>query len=537
MSFSRVSAGLRVEELIWRLDIQTGWYVYEGTENVNRLLSQCGVSGAVRIVARAWLAKAVWLSRVSTVRMFRIFAFSLFLVASCAAETPRPNVLIIVADDCTFSDLPIYGGANAHTPNIDKLSAEGLTFNRAYLSSAMCQPCRAELYTGQYPMRNGCAWNHSSCRPDTKSLPHHLAPAGYRVGIAGKVHVTPKKCFPFEDVPGFDANAVRNPTNQHDLAGVKEFIQRDKAQPFCLVVGLTEPHVPWVMGDRSRYPVGKLKLPENIADTPKTREDFAAYLAEITYMDAQVGEILAALDASGEANDTLVLFTSEQGSQFPGNKWTCWDTGLHTALIARWPGKVAAGTRTDALVQYSDVVPTLLDLAGVKSDHRFDGSSFASVLTGSNRQHREFVYAIHNNIPEGPSYPIRSVSNGEWRYTRNLAPNEIFIEKHLMGLLGGATIHNAYWSSWMATAFDHPRTYNLVKRYMHRPAEELYHTTADPAEMNNLAQDPAHEAMKATLAAELERWMTAQGDPGALMDTHKAHQAAKKGEHLHPAKP
>ena len=459
-----------------------------------------------------------------------------FLVP-CASFAAPPNVLIILADDCTFSDLPLYGGQNAKTPNLDRLAAQGLTFNRAYVSAAMCQPSRAELYTGQFPLRNGCAWNHSASRPETKSLPHHLAPAGYRTGIAGKVHVTPKDCFPFESVPGFDANAVRAPTNPHDLAGVKAFIARDRTKPFCLVIGLTEPHVPWVMGDASQYPPQKLKLPANIADTPKTRQDFAAYLAEITYMDGQVGDILAALEESGAAQDTLVLFSSEQGSQFPGNKWTCWDTGLHTALVARWPGKIAAGQRTDAIVQYADVVPTLLDLAGVKSGHAFDGASFAAVLRGEKNMHRQFAYAAHNNIPEGPPYPVRSVTDGQWRYIRNLAPQDIYIEKHLMGLLGGSSIHNPYWPTWMATAGDNPHTYRLVKRYMIRPAEELYHTAADPAEMTNLAGQPEHAAIQKKLSAELDRWLAAQNDPGIPLDTVEAHSAAKRGQPIFPAKP
>lgn len=459
-----------------------------------------------------------------------------FFVPSASFAAP-PNFLIILADDCTFSDLPLYGGQNAKTPSIDRLASQGLTFSRAYVSAAMCQPCRAELYTGQFPMRNGCAWNHSACRPETKSLPHHLAFAGYRTGIAGKVHVMPKDCFPFENVPGFDANAVRAPTNPHDLAGVKAFIARDKTQPFCLVIGLTEPHVPWVMGDASQYPPPKLKLPPNIADTPKTREDFSRYLAEITYMDGQAGEILAALEESGLARETLVLFSSEQGSQFPGNKWTCWDTGVHTALIARWPGKIAAGKRTDALVQYADVVPTLLELAGVNSDHAFDGTSFAAVLRGAKDAHREFACAAHNNIPEGPAYPVRSVTDGQWRYIRNLAADQLYIEKHLMGLMGGATVHNAYWSSWMATASENSATYHLVKRYMRRPAEELYHTAVDPAEMTNLAGKPEHSAIHKKLSAELDRWLAAQDDPGIPLDTPEAHAAAKRGQHSFPGKP
>ncbi len=462
------------------------------------------------------------------------------LYAPLPAATNQPNFLLILADDCTFSDLPPYGGQNARTPNLDRLAAQGLTFNRAYVSSAMCQPCRAELYTGQFPMRNGCAWNHSASRPGTRSLPHHLKPLGYRAGIAGKVHVLPADSYPFEDVPGFDPNCVRNPTRAHDLAGVREFMTRDKSQPFCLVVALTEPHVPWVMGDASQYLPKKLKLPPHLADTPKTREDFAAYLAEITYMDGQVGELLAALEAAGVARDTLVLFSSEQGAQFPGGKWTCWDAGLHTALVARWPGKIPAGKRTDAIVQFADVTPTLLDLAGGASSnpaHSFDGRSFTAVLRGEKNSHRAFAYAAHNNIPEGPAYPVRSVTDGQWRYIRNLTPDELYIEKHLMGLAGGDTVHNPYWPTWMATAGNDPNTYRLVKRYLSRPSEELYETAADPYELINLANKSEHAVIKARLRAELDRWLTAQNDPGIPQDTLEAHDAAKRGQHLYFPKP
>ena len=253
---------------------------------------------------------------------------------------------------------------------------KGLTFNRAYLAEAMCQPCRAELYSGQYPMRNGSAWNHSACRSDTTGMPQHLSALGYRVGLAGKTHIKPKM-YSLESVPGFDKSCVRDPTHPHELEGIEKFIKRDASQPFCLVVALVEPHIPWVMGDASKYPPAKLKLPPHIADTPSTRKHFSDYLAEITYMDGQVGQILEVLEASGKANETLVLFSSEQGSQFPGCKWTNWDTGLHTALIARWPDTTPVGKRTDALVQFADVLPTFVDAAGGKyPKSRYDGTSF-----------------------------------------------------------------------------------------------------------------------------------------------------------------
>ena len=140
-------------------------------------------------------------------------------VFSPAAQSP--NFLIILADDCTYNDLPLYGGENARTPNLDRLAGDGLTFNQAYVSSSMCQPCRAELYSGLYPMGNGCAWNHSGCRPDIQGMPQILGNLGYRVGLAGKTHIRPSSVFPFEKVEGFDPNCVRNPTQVRDLAPIK----------------------------------------------------------------------------------------------------------------------------------------------------------------------------------------------------------------------------------------------------------------------------------------------------------------------------
>lgn len=451
------------------------------------------------------------------------------LLCSFSIADAKPNFLIIVGDDCTYNDIPLYGGENAKTPNLDALAARGLTFNQAYLASAMCQPCRAELYSGQYPMSNGCAWNHSASRPETRSLPHYLKPLGYRVGIAGKVHVKPAENYPFDPVEGFDKSCVRNPTEPHDLSGMQNYIAG--GEPFCLVIGLTEPHIPWVMGDASQYPPKKIKLPPNIADTPETRGHFADYLAEITYMDSQVGDILKALEDSGKADQTLVLFTSEQGSQFPGCKWTNWNTGLHTAFIAAWAGNVPEGKRTDALIQYADVAPTLVDLAGGEVESQVDGSSFAAVLKGETDEHREFAYGIHNNLPEGPRYPIRSITDGQFRYIRNLLPDELYIEKHLMG---GGRLNNPYWATWMGDdPMKGPSAYEMIKRYMRRPAEQLYFSLEDTYEMENLAEDEGYAEVKAGLSAALDTWMKSEGDPGAAVDTIKALSNSRKGEHLY----
>lgn len=445
------------------------------------------------------------------------------------AATP-PNILIVLADDATYTDLPLFGGKNVATPNLDRLASAGMRFDRAYLTMSMCVPCRAELYTGLYPVRNGVCWNHAPARGGLRSIVHHLGELGYRVGLTGKKHASPPEVFPFEDIPGFEPDCVAM-TAGHDLAGITEFMTRRPEQPFCLVVGLVVPHVPWSVGDPDHFDPETLVLPRNFVDTPATRRDYACYLAEIEVMDRQLGDILGALERTGQADRTLVLFSSEQGAQFPGCKWTNWDQGVHTAMVIRWPSQVEPGARTDAIVQYADVLPTLIELAG--GDPKagdLDGRSFLPVLLGKANRHRDFAYAMHNNVPEGPPYPIRAITDGRYRFIRNLAPSALYIEKHLMGPNRG----HDYWLTWIAATAEDPRALEIVQRYVSRPAEELYETSRDPFEMRNLADDARYAAIKDRLAAELDRWMAEQGDPGSALDTRDQHEAARNRRHFTP---
>ncbi len=439
----------------------------------------------------------------------------------------KPNILIMAADDATYNDLALYGGHNVQTPNIDRFAQQGRVFNRAYLPMAMCNPCRTALYTGLHPVRNGSCWNHSAARPGTKSIPHYLGDLGYRVGLCGKKHVMPDECFPFENVPGIESRCT-HPDPEFGVDGIREFMTRDRKEPFCLVTGLIEPHAPWTVGDYTHFDLDELKLPPYMADTPETREDYAKYLAEIEVLDQEIGEILQVLEETGQVDQTLAIFTSEQGSQFPGCKWTNWNTGIHTGFAVRWPDQVAAG-RTDAVVQYEDVVPTLIEAAGGDPDtFNFDGVSFLSPLRNGTDEHRAYSYFIHNNIPEGPPYPIRSVTDGIYHYIRNLTPDAIYIEKHLMGV----NKNTKYWPSWVVDATFSERTRTIVNRYMHRPAEQLYRMDEDPYEMTNLADGPVHAQEKKRLSEELDRWMKEQGDPGAAIDTEEQWRAAKEGRHF-----
>jgi N-sulfoglucosamine sulfohydrolase len=461
---------------------------------------------------------------------------------AAAGQTPaKPNLLIIIADDATFHELPLYGGKNLKTPNLDRLAGQGMLFRRAYVSMAMCTPCRTEMYTGLYPARSGVVWNHALAKPGTRSIVQHLGDLGYRVGIAGKTHIQPRSVFPFEMVDGFERNCVAQTAN-YDCKGIKDFMVRDPKQPFCLVVALVVPHAPWTVGDPSHFDPKKLVLAPYLVDTPETRESLARYFAEYEVMDQQIGEILKTLEENGQTGGTLVLYTSEQGGQWPGCKWTNWEEGLHTALIARWPGRIQPGAQTDALVQYADILPTLMEAAGGKpAAATFDGSSFLSVLEGRAQAHRKFAYAMHNNLPEGPPFPIRSVHNGRFHYIRNLTPDAIYVEKHVMGSAAanaemGVAKQTPYWLSWIWNMEPDPHAEAMVTRYMRRPPEQLYDTQADPFEMTNLANDPRNAGVKAELSAELDRWMREQGDPGASLDTRELQRANKKNADAAPSR-
>ena len=457
----------------------------------------------------------------------------IFTFTDSVPKNQPPNVLIIMADDATYNDLPLYGGLNVKTPNIDQLSKEGLTFNKAFLSMSMCVPCRAALYSGLYPVRNGVCWNHVPARNGIKSIVHYLGDLGYRIGLAGKVHASPREVFPFEMVEGIERNCVSKTANYDDRE-LSEFISRDKKQPFCLVAALVVPHIPWTVGDHSHFVLKDLKLPPYLADTPETREQFAKYLAEIEVLDQQVGLLIKMLEESGHADNTIVIFTSEQGAQLPSCKWTNWNTGVHTAFIVRWPGMAKAGRRTDAMIQYVDVLPTLIEVAGGNPDEGgFDGSSFLSVIRGERDEHREFAYFMHNNIPEGPPYPIRSITDGKYHYIRNLQAENLYIEKHIAARMP----LNPYWGSWMFKSWEDEHTLAMLQRYMIRPPEQLYCLDLDPNEMEDLADDPKYQHVLQRLSDELDRWMKIQGDPGASIDTKEVWEEARKGNHFKPKNP
>ena len=451
--------------------------------------------------------------RGQTVAAAILLAMAATVTLADSGPNRQPNVVILLADDCTWNVLGYQGGP-ARTPNIDRMATEGLCFDQAIGTTAMCTPTRHSLYTGIYPIRRGGYQNHSAVKPGTRSVCHHLGALGYRVGLTGKEHIRPADSFPFEKIPGFPSPCTLKKTPRHELAGIREFMTRSADKPFCLFIASVHPHGPWTEGDRSPYPPESLELPPAWADTPETRAAYSKYLAEVTELDRQVGDVIRLLRDEKLESNTLLIFASEQGSQFPGTKWTLWDAGVKFSMIARWPGRIKPNTHTLAIVQYEDVLPTLIELAGGERPTDIDGRSFLPVLFGKADEHREYAYGVHTNTPEGPAYPIRSIRNTKYKLIVNLLPDATYIEKHLT-----EQDRYNYWKSWLARAQTDPHAAWTVKRFQHRPAVEFYDVETDPFEMKNLADRPEHAATIQAMRAELEAWMKSQGDTGIPTDT------------------
>jgi uncharacterized sulfatase len=445
----------------------------------------------------------------------KIIITILFLVgltgfaASTNSMTKKPNILLILADDLSWFDIGCYGSKDVKTPNIDRLSREGMQFSSAFTATAMCAPTRQQLYTGLFPVRSGAMANHSEVTPGTKSMVHHLSDLGYEVSLWGKTHFGPEEAFPFKIT--------------------KKMVIPSGEEPFCMVLASKNPHNPWpkVKG----YDPDKLTMPPYLIDNKETRMAMARYFTEISELDDEVGQIMADLEAKGKAKDTIVIFTSEQGSAFFGGKWTCYDRGLKTALIVKWPGQIEPGSKSDALIQYVDVVPTLVDIAGGHSKYvdtgrpgaaeggnGFDGKSFLKILLGGSEEINEYVYGVHTmqGAWVGGPYPIRSVRDKQYKYIWNPMHERPFVNF----LMVEDKLH--FWESWVRDAATNSQASEIVKRWSRRPEIEFYDTVNDPYELNNLANNPEYAGQMSEMKMQLANWMAQQGDKGIKTELSNA---------------
>jgi N-sulfoglucosamine sulfohydrolase len=457
--------------------------------------------------------------RLAATTLLPLLVFSVADRAVISAQTKspsvaRPNIVLFVADDLGVTDIGAYGARRVRTPNLDRLAAQSMRFDRAYAGSPTCVPSRATLYTGLMPFRNGAHPNHSQSREGVKSLAHYFQRLGYTVAQAGKRHFNPPSVFPFEVIkgsevpePGFEnKQALRVDLN---TAPVDQWLASgDKAKPFFLIVADHSPHVIWQY--KAEYKPEDVEIPPNHTDTPETRAARARYYTDITKMDRNVGQTLASLEKNGLAENTIFIFTSDQGPQWPFAKWTVYDAGIRAPLLIRWPNLVKAGGATDAMVSLADVVPTLVEAAGGKPPEGLDGQSFLKVLQGRTGVHREYIFATHTGDGQWNRNPARCIRSGRYKLILNLAP-EITYTTH-MDLAKDHDGGREYWPSWEERAKTDRRAAAVIDRYRNHPKEEFYDLLTDPYEIHNLIGDQKYADIVADLRTRLAEWRKQQGD-------------------------
>lgn len=434
---------------------------------------------------------------------------------------PKPNIVIYLSDDHGWEYLGCYGNTDIQTPNLDRIADEGIRFTHAFTPSPTCAPSRSTLYTGLYPARHGAMGNHTECHPHLESLPKLLRQLGYRVAIAGKTHVKPTELFDFEYISGFlpkrEEHHRKYRAEGLDTASVEDFLsihrRENPNQPICLILGDCNPHVTWE--PNKIYDPNILSLPPYIVDTPITRKALANYYQDITTMDNRIGDVDRMLERHEYIDDTLFIYTTDHGSEWPHCKWTLYDTGIRLPFIARWQGEIPAATVTDAMISHVDLLPSLLDVAGGEPSNQMDGSSFKNVLCGLQQTFRDRIYGTHTRDGNMNVFPQRCVRDCQYKYILNLIPENRWTT-HFTEIEGIPESHAEVWNSWVEKAKRDPKTAELVYRTQHHPVEELYDVRSDPYELNNIAFEEASHHILEEMRVDVQGWMQSQGDEGKL---------------------
>ena len=447
----------------------------------------------------------------------RFLAWILVLTGlTCAATAhgaapEKRNILLLVADDLGL-DLGCYGNPKVKTPNLDALAKSGVRFTHAFASTASCSASRAVLYTGMYTHANG-QFGHAHqphnfhTHAAVRSLPRVLRDAGYHTGIIGKLHVQPASVYPFE----LEAGGGRNGVEMAARAG--QFFRESGDKPFLLVVGYTDPHraakgfgneKPYKGVPEVKYDPKDVQVPYFLPDQPEVRREVADYYQAVSRLDYNVGQMLDTLRKSGMAENTLVFFLSDNGIPFPGAKTTQYDPGLHLPLLVSSPTQKQRGLINPAMVQWVDIMPTILDWAGVQPP-ALQGRSFLPILEAAKPSGWDVVYGSHVFHEITNYYPMRTIRTRTHKFILNLAAPLPF--PFASDLHGSAT-----WQGVLQRG-DGQMGLRRVDNYLQRPREELYDLERDPQELKNLASEKAAAEVLADLRVRLRTWQKQTRDP------------------------
>lgn len=427
--------------------------------------------------------------------------------------SPRPNILLVNTHD-SGRFFGCYGVETVRTPHIDRLAAEGVLFENMMAASPICSPSRGAMVTGRWPQRNGLlGLTHHGFRLNEGE--RHMAAlfreAGYATALFHFQHVAEKEAW---DELGFDAFLARSrdeeepvyPKMARPAPEVAEafaaYVEgRNTTKPFFAQINFNETHTPFGFGSVQPDRTNGVTVPPWIEPDTEAEAHFAHLQGAVHALDTGVGLLLDALRRNGLEENTVVFFATDHGLEGARDKWSCYEAGLGIAAVARWPGGgVAGGRRIQSPVPNVDILPTLLELAGIAPPRDLDGLSLAPALRGeAEADPARPVFGIYHNSG------IRSVRVGRWKLIRNFSAEPY--------------------------AENPPATLAKRKPLHPRPPLELYDLATDPHELTNLAEH--HPTTVRSLDAHLVNWMHAVNDPIFLLPRISKSEPSQNSENLH----
>lgn len=443
-------------------------------------------------------------------------------VLFCIVELPvsaaeRPNVVLITVDDMHWDSIGAFGcQVDDITPNIDRLASEGVRFEHAHVTVAICQPTRAVWMTGRYPHNSG-ALGFDPIKRGVPTLVEALREAGYYTGLFAKTgHVVPTRAAAWHmRILAKQLRNGREPERYHHYTA--EFLADAKAagQPFFLMANAQDPHRPFYGSQQEEaarkqdaksknhqygggfpdvrrvYKDDEVVVPKFLPDIPDVRKEVAEYFTSVHRADEVVGAVLKALEEAGQADNTLVMFLSDHGMPLPFAKTNCWRNSTRTPWIIRWPGVVEVGRHdTQHMISGIDLSPTILAAVGLPALEGTDGKPFVDVLKGEADPTRTSVFTHINTIASKRDYSMRSVQEKRFGYIYNAWSD------------GETTFKNESQSGRTFKAMTVAAKSDdvigaRVKHFVYRTKEEFYDYANDPDALLNLIDDPAHaEAVK-----------------------------------------
>ena len=509
-----------------------------------------------------------------------LFLAALLLTTSGALSAERqPNILFIFADDWgrhagIYAEIDGPGTVNdllrGHTPNIDRLAREGVTFRRAFVSAPSCTPSRSALLSGQHFWRTGrgailrgAVWDES-----IPAYPLILRDSGYHIGKTYKVWGPGQPV----DAPygerryayeaggrGFNqfsqhvtrraAAGIAPETAKQELYGeiaanFEAFLKdRRPGQPFCYWFGPTNTHRKWIRGSGAAIwgldpEALKGKMPPFLPDVPEVREDLADYFGEVLALDAAIGLLLKRLESLGELDNTLVVASGDHGAPgFPHGKCNLYDFGSSVPLLVRGPG-VARGVVSDDLVSLADLAPTYLEIGGRSPTPNMTGGSvrplFGAKKSGRVDPSRDAVFIGRERHVENARdgylpYPQRALRTHDHLFIINFEPDRWPLgEPYRIDGDNPPTAHelteatrvslpdedSGPTKAWLVLNRRDPRWRPFYERaYGKRPRFELYDLARDPHQVHNVAGQPAYAAVQAALEKRLMDELRRTDDP------------------------